>query len=159
EDPVNPDVNIPRRMQPAVDNVSFVPRSVEFSINSSASVEQIHAAFSAEDYWLARLATFGGFGTLDSLIIDTDGSATVVIVHEPRHDGLPALVAKFFPPNWQVVQTETWSPIGDGSVRGKVRLTTHGAPGSGLGTALLAPARNGSRLNCTATVEFNVPLV
>ena len=146
-------------MQPAVDNLSFVPRSVEFSIKSSASVEQIQAAFSAEDYWLARLAAFGGFGTLDSLIIDTDGSATVVIVHELRHDGLPALVAKFFPLNWQVVQTETWSPIGDGSVRGKVGIATLGAPGSGLGTALLAPARNGSRLNCTATVEFNVPLV
>ena len=136
-----------------------MPRSVDFSVESSATVEQIHAAFSAEDYWLARLAAFGGLGTLDSLIIDIDGSATVVIIHKLRHDGLPGLVARFFPRDWQVVQTETWSPIGDGLVRGKVGIAAHGAPGSGLGTALLEPAQNGSRLNCTATVEFKVPLV
>jgi len=37
-----------------------MPRSVDFSVESSASVEQIRSAFSAEDYWLARLAAFGG---------------------------------------------------------------------------------------------------
>jgi Protein of unknown function (DUF2505) len=146
-------------MRPLPDSLSAVPRSVDFSVESSATVEQIHSAFSAEDYWLARLAAFGGFGRLDSLIIDADGSATVVIIHELRHDGLPGLVAKFFPRDWQVVQTETWSPIGDGLVRGEVGIEAHGAPGSGLGTALLAPAQNGSRMNCTATVEFKVPLV
>ncbi len=158
-DPVDPDVNIPLPMRPLPDSLSAVPRSVDFSVESSATAEQIHSAFSAEDYWLARLATFGGFGRLDSLIIDTDGSATVVIIHELRHDGLPGLVAKFFPRDWQVVQTETWSPIGDGLERGEVGIAAHGAPGSGLGTALLAPAQNGSRLDCTATVEFKIPLV
>ena len=51
-----------------------MPRSFDFSVESSVSVEQIHSAFSEEDYWLARLAAFGGVGRLDSLIIDTDGS-------------------------------------------------------------------------------------
>ena len=46
-----------------------------------------------------------------------------------------------------------------GRVRGEVSIATRGAPGSGLGTVLLAPAQNGSRMNCTATVEFKVPLV
>src|SRR5438876_10278309 len=55
------------------DSVAAVPRSVDFSLESSASVEQIHSAFSDEDYWLARLAAFGGIGKLDSLIIGTDG--------------------------------------------------------------------------------------
>ena len=136
-----------------------MPRSVDFSVESSASVEQIRSAFSAEDYWLARLAAFGGLGRLDSLTIDTDGSASVAIIHELRYDGLPGLVAKFFPRNWQVVQSETWGPIGDGLVRGEVSIVSHGAPGSGFGTALLAPAQNGSRLKCTATLEFKVPLV
>lgn len=136
-----------------------MPRSFDFSVESSASVEQIHSAFSEEDYWLARLVAFGGIGMLDSLIIGTDGSVTVVIIHRLRHEGLPGLVAKFFPRDWQVVQNETWSPIGGGRVRGEVSIATHGAPGSGLGTALLAPAQNGSRLKCTATVEFKVPLV
>jgi hypothetical protein len=141
------------------DSIAAVPRSVDFLLESSASVEQIHSAFSEEDYWLARLAAFGGIGKVDSLIIGTDGSVTVVIVQDLRNERLPGLVAKFYPRNWQVVQKETWSPIGDGLVRGEVSIATHGAPGSGFGTALLAPAQNGSRLKCTATVEFKVPLV
>jgi hypothetical protein len=140
-------------------NLVAVPRSFDFSIESPASVEQIRSAFSEEDYWLARLAEFGGFGRLDSLIIGTDGSVTVAVIHDLRHDGLPGVVAKFFPRDWQVVQNETWSPIDDGRVRGEVSAVTHGAPGSGRGTALLAPAQNGSRMKCTATVEFRVPLV
>ncbi len=107
---------------------------------------------------MARLAAFGGLGRLDSLTVD-DGSVTVVIVHEVRDEGLPALVAKFFPHSWRVLQTETWSPICDGIMRGEVDIAAHGAPGSGVGMALLAPARNGSRLKCEATVEFKVPLV
>ena len=73
--------------------------------------------------------------------------------------GCPGWSPSSFPVIWQVVQNETWSPIGGGLVRGEVSIAAHGAPGSGLGTALLAPAQNGSRLKCTATVEFKVPLV
>jgi hypothetical protein len=136
-----------------------VSRSVDFSVDSSATVEQLHSAFSEESYWRARLATFGGFGRLDSLTIDPDGSTEVVLIQDLRHEGLPGLVAKFFPREWRVVQTETWCPIGDGQVRGEISIVSHGAPGSGRGTAVLAPAPKGSRLNCCATVEFNVPLV
>jgi Protein of unknown function (DUF2505) len=137
-----------------------MPRSFDFSIESPASVEQIHSAFAEEDYWLARLAAFGSDRCkLDSLIIGTDGSVAVVIVEDARDEGMPKLVAKFYPRNWQVVHKETWSPIGGGLVRGEVSISSHGAPGSGFGTALLEPAQNGSRLNCSATVVFKVPLV
>jgi hypothetical protein len=126
--------------------VAAVPRSFDFSIESPASVEQIHSAFSEKDYWLARQEASGGVGRLDSLVIDTDGSVTVVIIADGRREGVPGLVAMFYPRSWQAVQKESWHPIG-------------GAPGSGRGTALLAPAQNGSRLQCTATVEFKVPLI
>ena len=105
------------------------------------------------------MAAFGGFGKLDSLIVDTGGSVSVVVVQDLRHESLPGLVARFFPRSWQVVQTETWTPIGDGRVQGEVGIAARGAPGSGSGAALLAPAPRGSRLTCTATVEFKVPLV
>ncbi len=136
-----------------------MPRSVDFSIESPDSVEQIHSAFSEEDYWLARLVAFGGVAKLDSLTIDADDSVSVVMVQDARHEGMPKLVSRFYPREWRVVQEETWSPIGDGLVRGEISITSHGAPGSGYGTALLAPAQNGSRLECNATVEFRVPLV
>ena len=136
-----------------------MPRSFDFAVESPVSVERIHSAFSEEDYWLARLAAFGGIGRLDSLIVGTDGSVSVAIIGDVRHDGLPGLVAKLYPREWQVVQNEMWSPIDGGRVRGEVSFATRGAPGSGLGTVLLTPAQNGSRLKCTATVEFKVPLV
>jgi hypothetical protein len=136
-----------------------MPRSFEFSVESSVSVEQIHSAFSEEDYWLARLATFGGIGRLDSLIIGTDGSVHVVIIQDLRHDWLPGLFAKLYPRDLEVVQNETWSLVRGGLVRGEVSTAARGAPGSGLGTVLLAPAPNGSHLKCTATAEVKIPLV
>jgi Protein of unknown function (DUF2505) len=136
-----------------------MPRSFDFSVKSSVSVEQIHSAFSEERYWLARLAAYGGVGRLDSLTIGTDGSVHVVIVQDLRHDWLPGLFAKLYPRDLQVVQKETWSLIGGGMVRGEVSTAARGAPGSGLGTVLMAPAQNGTCLKCTATVQVKVPLV
>jgi Protein of unknown function (DUF2505) len=136
-----------------------VPRSFEFSVESSASVEQTHLAYAERDYWLARLATFGGLGDLESLTVDSDGTVTVVVVTALRHDGLPGPVAKFFPREWRVVQNEKWSPVHDGQMRGEVSVISHGAPMSGTGTALLTPTKNGSQLKCQATVGVKVPLI
>ncbi|BBY44256.1 hypothetical protein A5765_10950 [Mycolicibacterium celeriflavum] len=136
-----------------------MPRSFDFSVESSATVEQIHSAFCAEEYWRSRLAAFGGFGRLESLAVGADGSVDIEVVQDLDRDGLPGLVARFFPKSWRVVQHETWSPADDGVVRGQVSVATSGAPGSGLGKILLSPTPAGSRLKCTATVEFKVPLV
>lgn len=141
------------------DSLSAVPRSFDFSIESPLSVEQIHSAFSEEDYWQARLAAGGGIAKLDSLLVDADGSVSVIVVQDLRHEGAHALVAKFLPRTWQIVHKETWSPIGEDQVRGEVSVAARGAPGSGLGRILLAPAQNGSHLKGTATVEFKVPLI
>jgi Protein of unknown function (DUF2505) len=141
------------------DSIVAVPRSFDFSVESSASVGQIHSAFSERDYWLERLATFSGIGRLDSMTVDTGGAVSVIVVQDLRREVLPGLLAKLYPREWRVVQKETWSPIGKGKVRGELSFVTHGAPGSGLGAATLIPTRKGSRLDCSATVEFKVPLV
>lgn len=134
-------------------------RTIDFAIDSPVDVDRIHWAFSQEDYWRARMKTFGGMGKLKSLDVDPDGSVAVTLFHDLHPEGLPKALAKFFPRNWQVVQEETWAPQADGSVRGEVGVVTHGAPGSGRGIALLTPADPGARLSCTATVDFKVPLV
>ena len=134
-------------------------RSFDFSVESSVSVEQIHSAFSEEDYWLARLANFGGIGKLDSFAIDTNGAVHVVIIQDLRNDLMPGLFAKLYPRDLAVVQDETWRLIGCGVVRGEVSTAARGAPGSGSGTVMLASAPDGSRLNCTAMAKVKVPLV
>ena len=135
-----------------------MPRSFDVSFESRASVEQVHSAFSDDDYWRARLAALGA-ATLDSLIVDAGGTVTVATTQDLRHDLLPGLFAQLYPGDLEVVHNETWSPIGGGRVRGQVSVAVPGAPGSGLGAALLAPAQNGSRLKYTVTVEVKVPLV
>jgi hypothetical protein len=136
-----------------------MPRSFGASFESPASVEQVHSAFSDEDYWLARLAAFGGSITLDSLIVDSDGTVIVTTTQDLRHDGLPGVVAKVYRGDLNILRNETWRPIGGHRVSGEISVAAAGAPGSGHGAALLAPSGTGSRLIFTATVEFKVPLV
>ncbi|MDA2895200.1 DUF2505 domain-containing protein [Mycolicibacterium sp. BiH015] len=136
-----------------------MPRSFDFTIESTAKVDDIRWAYSEENYWRARLAASGGTGRLDSFLVDVDESVAVVIVQDLRKDLLPGIAAKFYPRMWRMEHNETWRPIDSGLVRGDISIVAHGAPGSGMGTAVLSPARNGSCLTGTATVEFNVPFV
>lgn len=134
-------------------------RSVDFSVECSISVEQIRAALCEEDYWLARLAAYGGIGKLDSFAVAPDGSARVVVIHDVRNSLLPKPFAKLYPGDLEVVQRETWSLVGGRGVRGQAHIEARGAPGSGRSTVVMAPAPNGSHLLCHGIVEFKVPLV
>lgn len=137
-----------------------MPRSFDLSVESPVSAEQFHSAFGDEDYWLARLANYGaGAATLDSLITDADGTVTVATTVSLLGDGLPRLITQLHGGDLKTVLNETWSPIGGGRVRGEVSVAVPGVPLSGFGAGLLTPARNGSRLKYTATVEVKVPLV
>jgi hypothetical protein len=137
-----------------------MPRSFDVSTETPASVEEIHSAFSDENYWLARLAAYGGDTmTLDSLVLDADGTVAVATTQDLRHHLLPGLLAKVFPGDLKVLREETWRPIDGREVRGEVSITAFGAPASGLGTAVLAPIAQGSRLRFTGTLEVRIPLV
>src|SRR6476659_10115826 len=134
-------------------------RSFEVPFESPASVEQVHAAFSNEDYWLARFAAFGADSTLDSLNVDADGTVTVGVTQHLGRQHLPGLIAKLVPGDLRILHSETWRPVGDRQVRGQVSVSAPAALGSGRGRALLTPSGQGSRLQFTATVEFKVPLI
>jgi Protein of unknown function (DUF2505) len=135
-----------------------MPRSFDVSADSPASVEEVHTAFSGEDYWLARLATLNGSTTLDSLVVDDDQTVRVATTQDLGRDLLPGIVAKFYRRDLKVRHIETWRPV-DRQLHGEISVAVSGAPGSGSGVALVAPTQNGSRLTFTATVEFKVRLV
>ena len=134
-------------------------RSFDVSYQSPSSVEQIHSAFGEEAYWLARLAAFGGSKTLDSLVVDPDGTVTVSVTEDLRSSALPAMLAKLYRGELNVRSTEEWRPADDRRVTGEISVAVTGAPGSGRGQAVLAPSGNASQLTLNAIVEFNVPLV
>ncbi len=125
------------------------------------SVEQVHQAFSDEQYWLARLADSGADDySLDSLTVDDDG-IDIVTTQRLRSDRLPAVVTQFHRGDLTFVREEAWSPIRDGHATATIKLVITGAPATLSGTAVLAPAESGrgSRLEFKATVEVRVPLV
>jgi hypothetical protein len=136
-----------------------MPRSFDVSIDSPASVEQVHAALSVEDYWLARLATLNGSTTLESLVVDDEQTVRVATTQDLGRDLLPGIVAKFYRRDLKVRHTETWTPLGNHQLRGEISVAVSGAPGSGSGSALLASTETGSLLTVSGTVEFKVPLV
>ena len=136
-----------------------MPRSLELVVDSPASVGQVHSAFGDEDYWLARLAAFGGGTSLDSLVVDADGTVTVATTTDLRSAALPAVFAKVFASDPKILRRETWTPIEDRRVSGTVSVSTPGALLSGRADALLAPVDAGSRLSITGIVEVKVPLI
>jgi hypothetical protein len=136
-------------------------RSFDIFTESPASVEQIHAAFGREDYWLARIAAADAAATttLDSLIVDADGTVTVRATQHLGRQLLPGLVAKLVPGDLKMLNYETWTPVGDRQVRGQVSVSVSGGLGSGRAEAWLAPASNGSQLRCAVRVEVKIRLV
>jgi hypothetical protein len=137
-----------------------MPRSFDVSTETTASVEAVHSAFSHERYWLARLAAYGGDAmTLDSLVVDADGTVAVATTQDLRHDLLPGPLAKVFPGDLKVLREETWRPVDGREVRGEVSIKAFGAPASGVGTAVLAPIAQGSRLRFTGTLQVRIPLI
>lgn len=136
-----------------------MPRSFEVSFESPAAVQEVRAVFGSRDYWMDRLAEFGGAKTLDALEVDPGGAVTVVVTEDLRQEALPSVLAKLYRGDLSVRSTEIWSPADDGCVRGEIAVAVLGAPGSGTGSALLTPFGDGSKLTLSATIEFNVPLV
>jgi len=138
-------------------------RSFDILTESRASVEQVHAAFTREDYWLARRAAFDTTSTLDSLldslIVDADGTVTVRAIRHLGRQLLPGVVAKLVPGDLQILHSETWRPVGDRQVCGQVSVSAPVGLGSVRADAWLAPAGNGSRMRFAATVEVKIPLV
>ena len=112
-----------------------MPRPFDVSVYSPVSVDQVHAAFSAEDYWLARLGNMSGSTALESLVVDDDRTVRVTTTQDLGRDLLPGIVSKFYRRDIKVRHTETWTPSGD-QLRGEIVVAVTGAPGARLGGRL-----------------------
>jgi hypothetical protein len=134
-------------------------RSFDILSESPATVEQVYAAFSREDYWLARHAAFDATTTLDSLIVEADGTVAMGATQYLGRQLLPGVVAKLVLGELKILHSETWRPVGDRRVRGQVSVSAPAGLGSGRAEAWLAPAGNGSRMRFAATVKVKIPLV
>jgi hypothetical protein len=139
-----------------------MPRSFDMSTDYGASVEQVLAAFSDEEYWLARLADSGADdATLDSMRSGGDGSLAVITTQVLRRDRLPGVVNQFHRGDLCVRREESWTPMNNGQATATVVGSILDAPATLSGTAVLMPLpeSGGARLKFRATVEVRIPLV
>ena len=133
--------------------------SFDGSTDSPASVEQIHAAMSREDYWLARLASDADTTSLDSLDVDSDGTVTVRVTQHLGRQFLPRAVTNVMRGDVTLVNTETWTPDDDRRVNGRIITSVSGGLGSCRAQSWLTPAGSGSLLRFQGVVHVKIPLV
>lgn len=134
-------------------------RSVEVVIESPIGVERVHAAFGRADYWQARCAVFDAATTVDSLSVAADGTVSVDTSQHLGRQLLPAPLAKIVAGDVKLTHGETWWPVDEDEVRGRVTVSAPGALGSGCADAYLTATETGSRLRFDATVQIKLPLV
>jgi hypothetical protein len=136
-----------------------MPRSFEVSAESPVSVEQIHAAFSSEDYWLERNAKSTATATLDTMTVDADGTVTVRVTQHVGRQLLPKKMAKLVPGDLKFVMSEIWRPDGDRQFRGQLDFSASGGLGSGSAETWLKPAGTGSHMRYALQVQVKIPLL
>jgi hypothetical protein len=139
-----------------------MPRSFDMATEYEGTVEQVHRAFREERYWMARLTESGADAySLDRLILGEDGSIDIATTQKILAGQLPGVVAQFHRGDLAIIREEMWSPIRDGAATATIKLTIQGAPANLSGHATLVPENpgSGSRLDFSATVEVNIPLV
>jgi hypothetical protein len=139
-----------------------MPRSFDMATEYEGTVEQVHRAFREERYWMARLTESGADAySLDRLILGEDGGIDIVTTQKMLSNRLPGVVQQFHRGDLAMIREEVWSPIRDGQATATIKLTVSGAPANLNGSATLVPENPGagSRLDFSATVEVNIPLV
>ncbi|MCV7151442.1 DUF2505 domain-containing protein [Mycolicibacterium pyrenivorans] len=139
-----------------------MPRSFDMAAEYGGTVEQVHRAFTDEEYWLVRLGDSGAdHATLDEMAPAPDGGIRIKTTQTLRASRLPAVVTQFHRGDLSFVREELWTPIVDGRATAVVTGKIPGAPANLTGDAVLTPVPSGagSRMALTATVEVRVPLV
>ena len=131
--------------------------SFEIVSESAASVEQIHAAFGREDYWLDRVAGDAAT-TLDSFNVGTEGAIEVHMTQQLSLQILPPLVANFVPGDVKLLYRETWRPTVDGRMRGESHVSVSSGLGSIRADNWLTAAGTTSQLRAAGKVDVKIPL-
>lgn len=141
-----------------------MPRSFDLSADYDGSVDEVHRAFTDENYWRARLAGSGvDVATLESMRVGESAGNTVEVItlQVIRSHKLPGMVTQLHAGDLCIRREESWGPVADGSARGSVVGSIVDAPVHLSGSAQLTPiAETGrARLTFRATVHVRVPII
>lgn len=143
-----------------------MPRSFDIFAEYQGSVEDLHRAFSAPEYWRDRLADIPvDIATLETMRIGgesgDDGTIEVVTVQTVCSHHLPGLVTQLHRGDLSIRREEVWGPLTDGAVTASISGRVVGAPVTLWGTAELAPIAEsgGSRQTFHITIQVRAPII
>lgn len=139
-----------------------MPRSFDLSADYDGTVDEVHRAFTDENYWRARLAGSGvDVATLESMRVGDQDTVEVVTLQVIRSDKLPGMVTQLHSGDLRIRREEAWGPVTGGAATGSVAGSIVDAPVNLAGTAVLEPIEGtgGSRLTFRATVQVRVPII
>lgn len=139
-----------------------MPRSFDLSADYDGSVDEVHHAFTDENYWRARLAGSGvDVATLESMRVGDEDTVEVVTLQVIRSDKLPGMVTQLHSGDLRIRREEVWGPVTGGAATGSVVGSIVDAPVNLAGNAVLEAIdeTGGSRLTFRATVQVRVPII
>ena len=141
-----------------------MPRSFDLSADYKDSVEEVHRAFRAEEYWRARLADIPVDEARLELVrvggeSGNEGTIDVITLQVVRSHHLPALVKQLHRGDLCVRREETWGPVTGGAATASIVGSIVNTPVHVSGTAELSSAPEGARLTFQITVAVRIPII
>lgn len=136
---------------------------LERSLDYATSPAALHAAFTDDAYWPARVAEVGGEGArVAELSITGEGSARSVrvrVVHVIGEDKLPPVVTAIRPGGLEIHRVEEWGPSDGARCQGTFSAEIQGVPAQLSGTAVLEAGPDGARITADGEASVSIPFV
>ncbi|GAB3129754.1 hypothetical protein GCM10027289_12970 [Tsukamurella serpentis] len=136
---------------------------LERSLDFAATPAALHAAFTDDAYWPARVAAVGGDGArIEELDVTGDGAARtvrVLVVHVISEDKLPPVVTAIRPGGLEIHRREEWGPLQGDRCEGRFSADVQGVPAQLSGTAVLEPGPDGARITAAGEATVSIPFV
>ncbi|MGC5024793.1 DUF2505 domain-containing protein [Tsukamurella sp. DT100] len=136
---------------------------LERSLDYATSPAALHAAFTDDAYWPARVAEVGGEGArVAELSITGEGAARsvrVLVVHVIGEDKLPPVVTAIRPGGLEIHRVEEWGPFDGTRCQGAFSAEIQGVPAQLSGTAVLEAGPDGARITADGEASVSIPFV
>lgn len=136
---------------------------LERSLDYAATPDALHAAFTDDAYWPARVAEVGGEGArVEELSITGEGTARsvrVLVVHVIGEDKLPPVVTAIRPGGLEIHRVEEWGPFDGTRGEGSFSADIQGVPAQLSGTAVLESGPEGARITAAGEASVSIPFV
>lgn len=133
---------------------------IDHTAKFAVPLERLHAAFTSEQYFDARIDAVGGpGGRVDEFSVGADGTVTVKMVQIVPAATLPSLITKIRPGDLEIDRVQIWGPLRDGRATGSFTASIPGAPAKIGGTTGVAADGAGSVLTVNGEVSVKIPLI